>query len=80
MGFRRSAKKLVVKELSYPEVPPKQGVNTLFWWRKGNKEDGYYFKGDLFDSNKEPLDFGVMADTLECLISDLEEEHGLKRE
>ena len=46
----------------------------MIWWRKGNEVDGFWYKADLFDAYAEPLDFGILGDTLEALIEQVKKD------
>jgi len=79
MAFRNKTKKLIVKQLTYPEPKIRKGTNTLIWWRKGNAVDGYWFKAELFGTDAKLLDCGFLNDSLEGLIQYVEEVYGIER-
>ena len=80
MSFRKNSKKLKLVRLpdnhDGMDVEPKKGTNTLYWWNKGDDQNGWYVKADLYDVDGENVEC-LVAESFTVLMSRLKQDFGL---
>lgn len=75
--FRQNRNKLSIIEYRGGVVKPSQGRLTLYWWKKGNSIDGFYYKADLYGHDGVLLVSGIIDETYDGLISYVKEQIGI---
>lgn len=74
MSFRKRGKEVDLFKLpdncSGEIVEPAKGVNTLYWWNKGDDESGWYVKAELYDVDGENIEImvGESLQELQCRV------------
>lgn len=80
MSFRKNGKKLKLVRLPNNHdgvaVKPKKGNNTLYWWSKGDDQNGWYVKADLYDVNGENTEC-LIAESFDSLLDQIQRDYGL---
>lgn len=76
--FKQDRRKLKIVNWKGGNVKPSQGCYTLYWWRKGNPIDQYYFKADLYGLDGDIFQVGIIDETYDALITQVEEIIGVK--
>ncbi len=79
MSFRQKKKSLKVLKRKWDDEDPPKGSNYLFWWRKGSSSSGYYFKADLIDIDGDNIESGILVDTLQSIINEVQDYYGFTR-
>lgn len=59
------------------EVEPSKNMNTLYWWRKGSDQDGWYVKADLYYVDGEGMECLIADDISELLVL-VQRDYGLQ--
>tara|TARA_Y100000766_G_C18664400_1_gene486785 strand:+ start:464 stop:712 length:249 start_codon:yes stop_codon:yes gene_type:complete len=80
MSFRKQRKKVKIIKLlnnhDFMYVEPKKGSYTLYWWNKGDDQNGWIVKADLYDVEAENIE-SLVADNLNELMTQLKNNYGL---
>lgn len=81
MSFRKRGKEVDLFKLpdncSGKIVEPANGVNTLYWWNKGDDESGWYVKAELYDVDGENIEI-MVGESLQELQRRVLKNYGLR--